>query len=176
MATASTKPNPALAPLPFSNRIVAVNSAPADFDAARDLPEGFLEFLAPLHAALTLRQRALNARRDYALAEAHAGKVPDYLPPSVATTNSWHIELPAWCADQRNQMTGPADDADLVVKMLNSGAPGVMLDLEDSTANTWEHVTRGIANVLAALDGSLTYEDRKRQKTVGINPSAAAIF
>src|SRR5437899_12650271 len=75
--------------------MVPVNSAPADFDAARDLPEGFLDFLAPLHAALTLRQRALVARRDYALAEAHAGKLPDYLPPSVATTNSWRIELPA---------------------------------------------------------------------------------
>ncbi len=137
MASATTTPNPSLEPMPFSNRIVPVNSAPPDFDPARDLPEGFLEFLAPLHAALTLRQRALIARRDFALGEAHAGKVPDYLPPTVATTNSWHIELPAWCADQRNQMTGPADDADLVVKMLNSGAPGVMLDLEDSTANTW---------------------------------------
>src|SRR6266852_968276 len=108
MATPTSKPNPALAPLPFSNRIVEVNSAPTEFDAARDLPTGFLEFLAPLHAALTMRQRALIARREYALAEAHAGKVPDYLPPSVATTNSWQVELPAWCADQRNQMTGPA--------------------------------------------------------------------
>ena len=36
-------------------------------------------------------------------------------------------------------MTGPADDAELVVKMLNSGAPGVMLDLEDSMVNEWEH-------------------------------------
>src|SRR5437867_13225426 len=148
MASATTKPNPSLEPLPFANRMVPVNSAPADFDAARDLPEGFLDFLAPLHAALTLRQRALVARRDFALAEAHAGKVPDYLPPSVATTNSWRIELPAWCADQRNQMTGPADDADLVVKMLNSGAPGVMLDLEDSTANAWEHNSRGIKTFL----------------------------
>src|SRR5437868_6932805 len=176
MATATTKPNPALAPLPFSNRIVAVNSAPPDFDSARDLPEGFLEFLAPLHAALTLRQRALIARRDYALAEAHAGKLPDYLPPSVATTNSWRIELPAWCADQRNQMTGPADDADLVVKMLNSGAPGVMLDLEDSTANVWEHNSQGLRNILEALASRLTYFDRKRNKTVGINPSATVIF
>jgi len=176
MATATTKPNPALAPLPFSSRIVPVNSAPADFDPARDLPAGFLEFLAPLHAALTLRQRALNARRDFALAEAHAGKIPDYLPPSVATTNSWRIELPTWCADQRNQMTGPADDADLVVKMLNSGAPGVMLDLEDSTANMWEHNARGIHNVLEALAGRLTYFDRKRNKTVGINPSSTIIF
>jgi malate synthase len=176
MATATTKPNPALAPLPFSNRIVPVNSAPADFDPARDLPAGFLEFLAPLHAALTLRQRALNARRDFALAEAHAGKIPDYLPPSVATTNSWRVELPAWCADQRNQMTGPADDADLVVKMLNSGAPGVMLDLEDSTANMWEHNARGMHNILEALAGRLTYFDRKRNKTVGINPSSTVIF
>src|SRR5260370_41317574 len=112
MATAP--PNPTPAPLPFSNRIVEVNSAPADFDAARDLPEGFLEFLAPLHAALTMRQRALIARRDYALAEAHAGKVPNYLPPSVATTNSWHVMRPTWCADQRNQMTGPADAPPLV--------------------------------------------------------------
>src|SRR5258708_38779184 len=176
MATATTRPNPSLAPLPFANRIVPVNSVPADFDPARDLPEGFLDFLAPLHAALTLRQRALVARRDYAVAEAHAAKLPDYLPPSVATTNSWRIELPAWCADQRNQMTGPADDADLVVKMLNSGAPGVMLDLEDSTANTWEHNARGIKNILEALAGRLTYFDRKRNKTVGINPSATVIF
>ena len=166
----------AIAPLPFSNRMVPVNSAPADFEPARDLPEGFLEFLAPLHAALTLRQRALNTRREYTLADAHAGKLPNYLPPSAASTNSLRIELPAWCADQRNQMTGPADDADLVVKMLNSGAPGVMLDLEDSTANSWEHNARGIKNILEALAGQLTYFDRKRNKTVGINPSTTVIF
>jgi len=176
MATNPSKPNPSLAPLPFANRIVPVNSAPADFDAARDLPEGFLDFLAPLHAALTMRQRGLVARRDHALAESHAGKLPDHLAPSTATTTSWRIELPAWCADQRNQMTGPADDADLVVKMLNSGAPGVMLDLEDSTANSWEYNARGIKNILEALVGRLTYFDRKRNKTVGINPSATVIF
>jgi malate synthase len=176
MATATSKPYPPLAPVPFSDRIVLANSAPPDFDPIRDLPAGFLEFLAPLHATLTLRQRALIARRDYALSEAHAGKLPDYLPPSVATTNSWRIELPAWCADPRNQMTGPADDADLVVKMLNSGAPGVMLDLEDSTANTWENHSRGIKNILEALAGRLTYFDRKRNKTVGINSSTTVIF
>src|SRR5713101_8648401 len=150
MATAISKPDPAKVPLPFSNRMVPVNSAPPDFDPARDLPEGFLEFLAPLHAALTLRQRALIARRDRALADSHAGKLPGYLPPSVATTNSWRIELPAWCADQRNQMTGPADDAELVVKMLNSGAPGVMLDLEDSVANAWPNINQGIRNIIPA--------------------------
>ena len=176
MATATTRPNPALRPMPFSHRIVPVNTAPPDFNPQRDLPEGFLDFLAPLHAALTLRQRALVARREYALAEAHAGKVPSYLPPSVATMSLWRIEVPEWCADQRNQMTGPADDAELVVKMLNSGAPGVMLDLEDSTANTWEHNALGIQNILEALAGRLTYFDRKGNKKVGIRSSTTVIF
>src|SRR5213082_1377798 len=90
--------------------------------------------------------------------------------------SSWHIGLPAWCADQRNQMTGPADDAELVVKMLNSGAPGVMLDLEDSTANSWEHNSLGIKNILEALAGRLTYFDRKRNKATGINPSTTVVF
>ena len=89
---------------------------------------------------------------------------------------AWRVELPSWCADQRNQMTGPADDADLVVKMLNSGAPGVMLDLEDSIANRWENVARGVENILAALVGKLTYFDRKRNKEVGIAPSKTVIF
>jgi len=176
MATPVAKPDAATSPRPFANRIVPVNSASADFDPERDLPEGFLDFLAPLHAALTLRQRALVARRANTLAEAHAGKVPSYLPPSVATMSSWRIELPAWCADQRNQMTGPADDAELVVKMLNSGAPGVMLDLEDSTANTWEHNAHGIKNILEALAGRLTYFDRKGSKTVGVSAGKTVIF
>jgi malate synthase len=167
--------DPQLAHL-LADRLAPVNRTPPDFDAARDLPAGFLEFLAPLHAALTTRQRTLVATRHQVLAAAHAGKLPDYLPPSAATQEPWRIELPAWCADQRNQMTGPADDAELVVKMLNSGAPGVMLDLEDSNANTWEHLSRGIHNVLEALHGRLTYEDKKRRRTIAIQPSATVIL
>jgi malate synthase len=176
MATASTKVGPSLTKESVSGRLVPLNSPPPGFDAARDLPAGFLEFLAPLHAALTLRQRSLVARRASALTQAHSAKLPNYLPPSVATTNSWQIELPEWCADQRNQMTGPADDAELVVKMLNSGAPGVMLDLEDSTANTWERLSLGVDNILEALAGRLSYFDRKRDRTVTIQPSKTVTF
>lgn len=176
MATTSKRTGLSITPQALSDRLVPVNSTPAGFDAARDLPRGFLEFLAPLHATLTLRQRTLIQRRDTALAEAHQGKLPNYLPPSVGTMQSWQIDLPEWCFDQRNQMTGPADDAELVVKMLNSGAPGVMLDLEDSNANTWEHLTRGIHNVLEALAGRLSYFDKKRNRTVAIQPSKTVIF
>jgi malate synthase len=153
-----------------------VNSTPPTFDAARELPAGFLEFLAPLHEKLTLRQQALIGRRDAALMEAHGGKLPNYLPPSVATMQPWQIDLPEWCFDQRNQMTGPADDAELVVKMLNSGAPGVMLDLEDSNANTWEHLSLGIHNVLEALAGRLGYFNSKRNSDIKIQPGKTVVF
>src|SRR5258705_6997249 len=176
MATTSTRAGLWVPPGAISDRLVPVNTAPPGLDAGRDLPAGFLEFLAPLHAALTLRQRALIARRESALHEAHAGKLPDYLPPAVATMQPWQTELPEWCFDQRNQMTGPADDAELVVKMLNSGAPGVMLDLEDSNANTWEHLTTGIHNILEALAGRLTFFDKKRDRAVEIRPSKTVLF
>jgi malate synthase len=176
MATTSTRAGLSITPATLANRLMSVNTTPAGFDAQHDLPAGFLEFLTPLHAALTLRQRALIARRETALQEAHVGKQPNFLPPSVSTMQAWEIELPDWCFDQRNQMTGPADDAELVVKMLNSGAPGVMLDLEDSNANTWEHLTAGIHNVLEALAGRLTYSDKKRNRTVEIQRSKTVIF
>src|SRR6202165_6086188 len=125
-----------------------INQAPPDLDPSRDLPRGFHEFLLPLHRAFTPRHQELAARRRQVLAEAHHGHLPNHLPPSGE------------CQDQRNQMTGPADDAELVVKMLNSGAPGVMLDLEDSVANAWRNIMSGIANIIAALRGDLTYQDR----------------
>ncbi|HXO17550.1 MAG TPA: hypothetical protein VN909_05220, partial [Candidatus Dormibacteraeota bacterium] len=134
------------------------------------------KFYLPLHKRFTPAAQALVEARRRRLARASAGDPPTYLSPSEATLTPWRIELPAWCADQRNQMTGPADDAELCVKMLNSGAPGVMLDLEDSMANTWEHLMLGHRNIVAALYGELAYEDAKRGRTVGIEPSGTVVW
>ncbi|MDQ3706662.1 MAG: hypothetical protein M3437_15875 [Chloroflexota bacterium] len=153
-----------------------INTAPPGFDAEADLPSGFLDFFLPLHREFTPRQQALARKRAEVLAEAHRGNLPDHLPPSEANTGDWLITLPEWCQDQRNQMTGPADDAELVVKMLNSGAPGVMLDLEDSMANSWPNTLKGISNVLSALVGELTYADQKRGGEVGIKDSPTVIW
>jgi malate synthase len=152
------------------------NTPPPEFDPESSLPKGFIEFVLPLHRELTPRQQALIAKRSQVLKASHCGHKPDYLPPSEPTSGDWTIQLPAWCADQRNQMTGPADDAELAVKMLNSGAPGVMLDLEDSMANSWPNLWAGIDNVLAALNGELTYSDTKRNRVVEINESKTVVF
>jgi malate synthase len=153
-----------------------LNRPPAGFSSERDLLPGFLEFLAPLHRQFAPRQAALLQERKRVLAESHQGEKPTHRYPASAVRNGWRVELPEWCLDQRNQMTGPADDADLVVKMLNSGAPGVMLDLEDSTVNEWGHQRLGVENILSALRGTLTYFDKKRDKVVGIQPSRTVIW
>jgi len=152
------------------------NTAPPEFSVETDLPEEFSEFLRKLQREFTPRQQTLARQRAHVLNSAHNGQKPDYLQPSAATTSAWTIPLPDWCADQRNQMTGPADDAELVVKMLNSGAPGVMLDLEDSMANTWSNLMMGVANIGQALKGELTYYDAKRNRNVSINDSKTVVW
>ncbi len=149
-----------------------INHAPSDYQ----MPKDFAEFFQPLHAEFTPRQQALAAKRIEVLENSHRGNLPDYLPASEANEANWKIEVPRWCEDQRNQMTGPADDAELVVKMLNSGAPGVMIDLEDSMANIWENLQIGYENSLSALRGELSYYDKKREREVSIKESKTVLL
>lgn len=141
--------------------IPPMSAAPDGFSIERDLPPRFAAFYKPLHDAFTARQQQIIANRSAALKASLKGARPNYLPASEAN-GEWQVVVPAWCADQRNQMTGPADDGELVVKMLNSGAPGVMIDLEDSMANQFSHTLKGIDNAVAAYHGELTYVDMKR--------------
>ena len=150
----------------------AVNTAPPQ----PVLPKGFVEFYGMLHARFTPWQQELIAKRKQVLERALAGELPGHLPASEATRSEWKITVPDWALDQRNQMTGPSDDAELCVKMLNSGAPGVMLDLEDSMANFWPNLERGLANLHQALRGKLSYYDRKRSQQMGIAESKTVIF
>ncbi len=153
-----------------------MNVAPAGFALHRDLPLGFDSFYLPLHKRFSAPQQRVIRVRKERLARAHAGDLPTYLPPSEATQIAWQIELPSWCADQRNQMTGPADDAELCTKLLNSGAPGVMLDLEDSIVNSWEHLMLGHRNVLAALYAELTSNTVVWVRVRGLHLSQAGVI
>src|SRR6202050_5309302 len=160
-----------MAPHPENTSSQYMNYAPADLNPQKDLPSGFLDFLLPLHQQFTPWQQKLIAKRADVLQKSHNGNPPNYLPSSEAATSDWHIEIPAWCADQRNQMTGPADDAELTVKLLNSGSPAVMIDLEDSMANAWQQTLLGINNTLAAYKYELSFDDKKRNKTVTVQRS-----
>lgn len=153
-----------------------MNAAPTGWSLDNDAPRGFAAFYRKLHDDFTSRQQTLAKYRRAVLDASHNGTHPTYLPASRATTSNWRIDLPAWVADQRNQMTGPADDAELSVKLMNSGAPGVMLDVEDSMANVWHATMTGLDNCIAALYGELAYDDVKRGRRVGIEPSSTVAW
>jgi malate synthase len=159
-----------------ASRIFRLNSPPEGTDVAAELPQGFMDFLLPLHKRFSPWQETLLAKRNVAMEAAYQGHLPTHLPAGEAQRQNWKIEIPEWVLDQRNQMTGPGDDAELVVKMLNSGAPGVMLDLEDSNVNEWAHQRLAVRNIISALEGQLTYEDKKRDRTVGIEPSKTVLW
>jgi malate synthase len=159
-----------------TRHIPPMSAAPAGFSIENDLPAGFAAFYRPLHDAFTPRQQAAVATRRQVLEASQAGRKPQYLAPSAAQ-GDWRVEIPDWVRDQRNQMTGPADDHALCVKLLNSGSPAVMVDLEDSMANEFPLTLRGIDNTVAMYYGELTYVDEKRGgNVVGIKPSNTVLW
>jgi len=102
-----------ITPISLSERSMPVNAGqPTGFDATSRLPAGFLEFLSPLHAALTLRPSApLVARRETAACrKLHGGQAIEFScrPRSLDDCRGrGKIGAgPEWCFDQRNQMTG----------------------------------------------------------------------
>ena len=85
-----------------------VNVAPAGFRSTAILPAGFAKFYLPLHERFTSGSSKRSCTLGTSGSRARMpASLPTYLPPSEATQSQWRVELPAWCADQRNQMTGP---------------------------------------------------------------------
>lgn len=141
-----------------------------------ELSNGFFDFFLPLHQAFEPRRQELLAERSRVLSQAHAGQMPSYLPDSPATSGTWEIELPQWARDQRNQITGPADNPKILVSMCNTGDPGCMPDGEDSITTDWERVRCAQRHTVAAISGTLSYTDTASGKTAKIKPSAQLLF
>ena len=132
----------------------------------------FYKFLARLEThMLTSQQKSHNRLRIRRVESSQNGLKPQYKSRDALPQFEWRAKLPDWLADQRNQMTGPASDAKLCVKMINSQSPGVMLDLEDSCANTGDAILRGHENAKAALYGSLAYWKTEKEG-VAIDPES----
>ncbi|MEQ1920082.1 MAG: aldolase/citrate lyase family protein, partial [Elusimicrobiota bacterium] len=116
----------------------------------------------------------LDARR-LSLKNAHAGEMPGYRPESEATTGAWRLSVPDWAKDQRSQITGPADNAKLLVAMCNTKDPGCMPDGEDSITCDWANVRAAHRNTIAAIQGTLTFTDAAGKKSA-IKPSRQVMF
>jgi malate synthase len=142
-------PNPTIADLPLDERSRSeILSAPA------------LAFLAELHARFDGRRLDLLAARQERRAQVVAGGRLDFLPETreIREDTSWRTAPPREdYADRRVEITGPTDRK-LVINALNSGAKGFMADFEDANSPTWANQVSGHANLIDAIEGTITYD------------------
>jgi malate synthase len=118
-----------------------------------------LAFLAELHARFGPRRRELLAARQKRDADLRTGGTLDFLPETREIREAdWQVAPPRPdYADRRVEITGPTDRK-LVINALNSGARGFMADFEDANSPTWANQVSGHANLIDAIEGTITYE------------------
>ncbi|MBS1891454.1 MAG: malate synthase A, partial [Actinobacteria bacterium] len=119
-----------------------------------------LAFLTELHARFDARRLELLTARRERRAEIAAGGRLDFLAETreIREDSSWRTAPPrADYADRRVEITGPTDRK-LVINALNSGAKGFMADFEDANSPTWANQVSGHANLIDAIEGTITYE------------------
>jgi malate synthase len=142
-------PDPTIADLPLDER-----------SRTEILGAEAVAFLAELHGRFDARRLELLAARRERRARVAAGDRLDFLPETreIREDRSWRAAAPrADYADRRVEITGPTDRK-LVINALNSGARGFMADFEDANSPTWENQVSGHANLIDAIDGTITYD------------------
>jgi malate synthase len=118
-----------------------------------------LDFVAMLQRELGPTRLALLQRRQQRQEAFDAGELPDFLASTKAVrSGDWRVApLPPDLADRRVEITGPTDRK-MLINALNSGAKVFMADFEDANAPTWENMFGGQANLIEAIERTLTFE------------------
>jgi malate synthase len=131
----------------------------------RITPE-FAQILTPEAVAFAVKlQRAFGGRRaellklrDKRQAEFDAGKLPDFLPETVAVREGdWSCApVGADIQDRRVEITGPVDRK-MIINALNSGAQVFMADFEDANTPRWDNNIDGHINLRDAIRRRIDY-------------------
>jgi malate synthase len=144
---------------------VTVNTHAWTDQAQRVLTDELISVIADLHRSLQPRRKKLLATRRTRQQAFDDGELPGYLPDHELpeARGDWQVApLPDDLLQRRVEITGPVNNAKMVINMLSrnddgSMADAAMLDFEDSMKPAWDNVLTGVENVAAAADGSLTY-------------------
>lgn len=116
-------------------------------------------FLTELHDRFDSRRRQCLSERAMRRAVLAGGGTLDFLEETREIRESqWRVPPPRPdYEDRRAEITGPTDRK-LVINALNSGALGFMADFEDANSPTWANQVSGHANLIDAVDGTISYE------------------
>jgi malate synthase len=147
--------------------------------AARDdrvLTDEALSFVAGLHRDFNPERERLLADRAARMQRIAAGELPDFLAGTSAVRNDpdWRVAAAAPdLRDRRVEITGPVERK-MIINALNSGASVFMADFEDANSPTWENCVSGQANLIEAVDRSISLETP--EKTYSLDEEIATLL
>ncbi|KAL5998161.1 hypothetical protein ACLOJK_009099 [Asimina triloba] len=148
-----------------------------DGEFARILSRDALQFVAGLQREFRARIRyAMDCRRE-AQRRYNAGMVPGFDPATkLVREGDWVCEpVPPPVADRKVEITGPVERK-MIINALNSGAKVFMADFEDALSPSWENLMRGQVNLKDAVDGTISFHDRARNRVYKLNDQIAKLF
>ncbi len=141
---------------------------PVEGRAAEVLSDDAVEFVARLHRIFDATRTELLAARAMRQRRLDAGELPDFLDETRRVRESdWRVApAPADLRDRRVEITGPVDRK-MIINALNSGAKVFMADFEDANSPTWANVLDGQANLIDAVAGTISLEDKGKTYELG---------
>ncbi|CAG7891178.1 unnamed protein product [Brassica rapa] len=144
---------------------------------AKILTRDALGFVAELQREFRGHVRyAMECRRE-AKRRYNSGAVPGFDPSTKFIRDGEWVcaSVPPAVADRRVEITGPVERK-MIINALNSGAKVFMADFEDALSPSWENLMRGQVNLKDAVDGSITFNDKARNKVYKLNDQVAKLF
>ena len=118
-----------------------------------------LAFVAGLHRRFNPRREELLKAREVRQHDLDQGAGFGFLPGTAhVRAGDWKVApVPKDLQDRRVEITGPTERK-MVINALNSGARCFMADFEDSLSPTWENVVLGQANLVVAIERTISLD------------------
>jgi malate synthase len=136
---------------------------PVEGRGAEILTPAALDFVARLQRQFGGRRTDLLRARQERQARIDAGELPAFLDETRAIREgAWQVApAPADLQDRRVEITGPVDRK-MIINALNSGAKVFLADFEDALSPTWSNVVEGQANLIDAVERTITLASPER--------------
>ena len=141
------------------------------------LSNGAIKFLISLHESFGFEREKIIQQRQDIQNNLDDGWNPSFLNETIDIRESnWKaVKPPSALLDRRVEITGPVDRK-MIINGMNSGANVFMADFEDSCSPTWNNIISGQKNLLDAVSGSISLEDKAKGKFYKLNDNPAVLI
>ncbi|KAI3463636.1 hypothetical protein Pfo_020299 [Paulownia fortunei] len=148
-----------------------------DEEFARILTKDALQFVAGMQREFRNHIKYAMECRKEAQMRYNNGGLPGFDPATKHVREGEWVcaAVPPAVADRRVEITGPVERK-MIINALNSGAKVFMADFEDALSPSWENLMRGQVNLRDAVNGTISFHDKTRDRVYKLNEQIAKLF